>query len=50
MKKSFVLSVIIFTMAVSPMLSVQAYESTAVVHMNKENAVEPRADVIANTF
>lgn len=44
MKKAFVLLVMIFTMAVSPMLSVQAYEGTAVVQINKENANAPMAE------
>ncbi|MBD5469936.1 MAG: hypothetical protein HDR19_02110 [Lachnospiraceae bacterium] len=50
MRKVFGLLVMIFTISVTPMLTVQACETNIEVQMNKENAVEPRADVIVNTF
>lgn len=50
MKKSFVLLVMILTIAVSPTKNVQAYEHNVVAQMDKENANTPKADVIVRKY
>ena len=50
MRKVFGLLAMIFTISVSPMLTVQACETNIVVQMIKENANMPMADVIVTKF